>query len=37
MSPIRRGICQMQARAYANGKLVSEAEIMAQIVKVKNL
>ncbi len=37
MAPIRRGICQMQARAYANGKLVSEAEIMAQIVKVKNL
>lgn len=36
MSPIRRGICQMQGRAYANGKLVSEAEIMAQIVKVKN-
>ncbi len=36
MVPIRRGICQMQARAYANGKLVSEAEIMAQIVKVKN-
>ncbi len=35
MSPIRRGLCQMQARAYANGKLVSEAEIMAQIVKVK--
>ena len=35
MTPIRRGICQMQARAYANGKLVSEAEIMAQIVKVK--
>lgn len=37
MAPIRRGICQMQARAYANGRLVSEAEIMAQIVKVKNL
>lgn len=36
ISPIRRGICQMQARAYANGKLVSEAEIMAQISKVKN-
>ncbi|WP_240467909.1 bifunctional UDP-3-O-[3-hydroxymyristoyl] N-acetylglucosamine deacetylase/3-hydroxyacyl-ACP dehydratase [Flagellimonas sp. CMM7] len=35
MTPIRRGICQMQARAYANGKLVSEAEIMAQIIKVK--
>lgn len=36
IAPIRRGICQMQGRAYANGKLVSEAEIMAQIVKVKN-
>jgi UDP-3-O-[3-hydroxymyristoyl] N-acetylglucosamine deacetylase/3-hydroxyacyl-[acyl-carrier-protein] dehydratase len=36
MSPIRRGICQMQAHTYANGRLVSEAEIMAQIVKVKN-
>jgi UDP-3-O-[3-hydroxymyristoyl] N-acetylglucosamine deacetylase/3-hydroxyacyl-[acyl-carrier-protein] dehydratase len=35
MSPIRRGICQMQGRAYANGRLVSEAEIMAQIIKVK--
>ena len=35
ISPIRRGICQMQAHTYANGKLVSEAEIMAQIVKVK--
>lgn len=35
IAPIRRGICQMMARAYANGKLVSEAEIMAQIVKVK--
>ncbi|MEM9001088.1 MAG: bifunctional UDP-3-O-[3-hydroxymyristoyl] N-acetylglucosamine deacetylase/3-hydroxyacyl-ACP dehydratase [Bacteroidota bacterium] len=35
LTPIRRGICQMQARAYANGKLVSEAEIMAQITKVK--
>ncbi len=36
MSPIRRGICHMQAFAYANGKLVSEAELMAQIVKTKN-
>lgn len=35
LSPIRRGICHMQAYAYANGKLVSEAELMAQIVKVK--
>ena len=36
ISPIRRGVCHMQAYAYANGKLVSEAELMAQIVKVKN-
>ncbi len=33
MSPIRRGICHMQAYGYANGKLVVEAELMAQIVK----
>jgi UDP-3-O-[3-hydroxymyristoyl] N-acetylglucosamine deacetylase/3-hydroxyacyl-[acyl-carrier-protein] dehydratase len=37
VSPIRRGICHMQAYAYANGKLVSEAELMAQIVKTKNI
>jgi UDP-3-O-[3-hydroxymyristoyl] N-acetylglucosamine deacetylase/3-hydroxyacyl-[acyl-carrier-protein] dehydratase len=36
VSPIRRGICHMQAYAYANGKLASEAELMAQIVKTKN-
>jgi len=35
LSPIRRGICHMQGYAYANGKLVTEAELMAQIVKVK--
>ena len=35
VAPIRRGICHMQAYAYANGKLVSEAELMAQIVKTK--
>ncbi len=35
LSPIRRGICHMQAYAYANGKLVTEAELMAQIVKNK--
>ncbi len=33
LSPIRRGICHMQGYAYANGKLVSEAELMAQIAK----
>ncbi|MFD2518808.1 bifunctional UDP-3-O-[3-hydroxymyristoyl] N-acetylglucosamine deacetylase/3-hydroxyacyl-ACP dehydratase [Salinimicrobium flavum] len=35
LAPIRRGICQMQAYAYANGKLVTEAILMAQIVKQK--
>ena len=33
ITPIRRGICHMQAYAYANGKLVAEAELMAQISK----
>ncbi|WBL23687.1 bifunctional UDP-3-O-[3-hydroxymyristoyl] N-acetylglucosamine deacetylase/3-hydroxyacyl-ACP dehydratase [Zunongwangia sp. HRR-M8] len=35
LAPIRRGICQMQAYAYANGKLATEAILMAQIVKSK--
>ena len=35
ISPIRRGICHMQAYAYANGKIVAEAEMMAQIAKKK--
>lgn len=33
ITPIRRGICHMQANAYSNGKLVAEAELMAQIAK----
>ena len=33
ITPIRRGICHMLAKAYANGKLVAEAELMAQIAK----
>jgi len=33
ITPIRRGICHMQAYAYANNKLVTEAQLMAQIVK----
>jgi len=36
ITPIRRGICNMQAYGYANNKLVVEAELMAQIVKVKD-
>lgn len=36
ITPIRRGICHMQAYAYANGKLVAEAELMAQISRINN-
>ena len=35
ITPIRRGICHMQGYAYANGVLCTEAELMAQIVKIK--
>lgn len=35
LSPIRRGICHMKGVAYVNGKPVTEAEMMAQIVKEK--
>lgn len=35
ITPIRRGICHMQSYAYANGKLVAEAELMAQISRKK--
>lgn len=33
IAPIRRGICQMMATAYVGNKIVSEAELTAQIVK----
>ncbi len=33
ITAIRRGICHMHAHAYANGKLVAEAELMAQIAR----
>lgn len=36
LSPIRRGICHMQAYAYSGGRLVTEAEMMAQIVRKKD-
>ena len=35
ISPIRRGIAQMKAQAFVGDKLATEAEVMAQIVKVK--
>ena len=33
ISPIRRGICHMEGKAYVGDKVVMEAEMMAQIVK----
>ena len=35
LSPIRRGICHMTAKAYVNNNVVTEAELMAKIVKEK--
>lgn len=35
ITPIRRGICHMKSFAYANGKIVAEAELMAQIARKK--
>jgi UDP-3-O-[3-hydroxymyristoyl] N-acetylglucosamine deacetylase/3-hydroxyacyl-[acyl-carrier-protein] dehydratase len=33
LAPIRRGICQMKGTAFVGDKIVSEAELTAQIVK----
>jgi UDP-3-O-[3-hydroxymyristoyl] N-acetylglucosamine deacetylase/3-hydroxyacyl-[acyl-carrier-protein] dehydratase len=35
MSPIRRGLVQMAGQAFVNGKLVMEAEMLAQVIKDK--
>ena len=32
-SPIRRGICHMEGKAYVQGKVAMEGEMMAQLVK----
>lgn len=37
LTPIRRGLVHMAGIAYANGKPCCEAEMMAQVVKEKNL
>lgn len=34
--PIRRGICNMSAKAYVGENIVAEGELMAQIIKDKN-
>jgi len=36
LSPIRRGIAHMRGVTVVAGKIVCEAEVMAQIVKIKN-
>lgn len=33
ISPIRRGICEMKGTAYVGNKLVTEAELVAQIIR----
>ena len=35
LTPIRRGICHMQGIAYVDNKIVSEAELTAQIIRRK--
>jgi UDP-3-O-[3-hydroxymyristoyl] N-acetylglucosamine deacetylase/3-hydroxyacyl-[acyl-carrier-protein] dehydratase len=35
ISPIRRGLVQMAGQAFVNGKLVMEAEMLAQVIKDK--
>lgn len=37
LTPIRRGIVHMKGIAYVNGAVATEAEMMAQIIKEKNL
>ena len=33
ITPIRRGICHMKGYTFANGKITTEGELMAQIVR----
>ncbi|MFN4007228.1 MAG: bifunctional UDP-3-O-[3-hydroxymyristoyl] N-acetylglucosamine deacetylase/3-hydroxyacyl-ACP dehydratase [Chitinophagaceae bacterium] len=33
ISPIRRGICEMRGTVYVNGKVATEADLVAQVVK----
>jgi UDP-3-O-[3-hydroxymyristoyl] N-acetylglucosamine deacetylase/3-hydroxyacyl-[acyl-carrier-protein] dehydratase len=35
LSPIRRGLVEMGGKAYVNGKMVMEADMLAQVVKDK--
>jgi UDP-3-O-[3-hydroxymyristoyl] N-acetylglucosamine deacetylase/3-hydroxyacyl-[acyl-carrier-protein] dehydratase len=33
VAPIRRGICEMHGTVYVNGKVATEALLVAQVVK----
>jgi UDP-3-O-[3-hydroxymyristoyl] N-acetylglucosamine deacetylase/3-hydroxyacyl-[acyl-carrier-protein] dehydratase len=35
INEIRRGICNVRGTAYVNGQLVSQGDLMAQIIKRK--
>jgi UDP-3-O-[3-hydroxymyristoyl] N-acetylglucosamine deacetylase/3-hydroxyacyl-[acyl-carrier-protein] dehydratase len=35
ISPIRRGLCHMQGTVYVGDTIVSEGELVAQIVKAR--
>lgn len=37
LTPIRRGLCHMRGTTYVNNKVASEAEMLAQIVKVRGV
>ncbi|CAN5309817.1 bifunctional UDP-3-O-[3-hydroxymyristoyl] N-acetylglucosamine deacetylase/3-hydroxyacyl-ACP dehydratase [soil metagenome] len=37
ITPIRRGLCHMKGTTYVNNKVVAEAEMLAQILKVRNI
>jgi UDP-3-O-[3-hydroxymyristoyl] N-acetylglucosamine deacetylase/3-hydroxyacyl-[acyl-carrier-protein] dehydratase len=37
LTPIRRGIVHMSGVGYVNGMVVSEAEMMAQVIKERNI
>ena len=36
LGPVRRGLVNMRGEAYVRNQLVSEGELMAQIIKVRN-
>lgn len=37
LTPIRRGLCHMKGTTYVNNEVASEAEMLAQIVKVRGI